>query len=102
MNVTVESGLQAGIAVDEHLHLVAVSSQDDHQPAAVILHSFQQGGNGLLAEVGLVASDERIGLVDEEHSTQRPVDNLVGLHSCLSLVFSHEPASVGFNQMTFL
>ena len=64
-----EPGRDAGVGLDEALHLPRVAGHDHHDLVAVVLHQLEQGRDRLVAEVAeRVGRDQGVGLVDEQHA----------------------------------
>ena len=51
MQIPVETGFQAGIGMDKGFHQPVVAGDNDDQVVPVILHGFEQGVDGFLAEI---------------------------------------------------
>mmetsp|Transcript_2334 Transcript_2334/g.5474 ORF Transcript_2334/g.5474 Transcript_2334/m.5474 type:complete len:244 (-) Transcript_2334:2312-3043(-) len=63
---------QAGVAVEQPLHLLDVAGEDDHQVPTMVLRHLDQRVQRLVTErVPPVALHKRIRLVDEQHAAER-------------------------------
>ena len=96
-----ETGMQAGVGIDEMLHRFRIAGHDDDEPFAVVLHALQQRLDGLRAEVGLVLG-QAVGLVDEEDAVERGIDHGVRPRRGLADVFRDEAGAVALDQMALL
>ena len=66
----------------------------------MVLHALEQGLDGLLAEVvGGVLVGQGVGLVDEEHTTQGLLDDLVSLDGGLAYKSGHQSGPVHLHQL---
>lgn len=75
-----DPGAQAGVHVEEVLHLVGVAGEDHHDVAAVVLHEFEDGVDGLGSVApapGLLV--EAVCLVDEQDAAERALEDGAGL-----------------------
>ncbi len=80
---TGEAGMQAGVAGNETLHLLRVTGHDDNQPVAIVLHSLEQGFDGLGAEI-LAVLGQAVSLVNEQDAIQCRVNHRVGARRSLA------------------
>mmetsp|Transcript_29238 Transcript_29238/g.83586 ORF Transcript_29238/g.83586 Transcript_29238/m.83586 type:complete len:650 (-) Transcript_29238:1219-3168(-) len=85
-----DAGFEAGVALEELLHLVGVASADDDHRLALVLHLLDQRVDGLLAEAVLVPLHERVRLVQEEHAAERLLNPVLRLVGRLPDVLGHE------------
>ena len=90
VDVVGEPAAQTGVRVDERAHLVRVAGDDDRQVVAVVLHQLDQHRDRLGAELAGPFLGERVGLVDEQDATDRPVDDGLHLERGLADVAGHE------------
>ena len=94
-----EAAAQARVAVDEVAHLVVVAGDDDREVVAVLLHELHERRDGLVAEVDEAALGERVRLVDEQHATERPTDDLLHLERRLADVARDEVDPAGLDEL---
>ena len=100
MQKTVEPGFQPWVGVDKGVHQVFIPRYNDHQIIPVVLHGFQDGVDGLLAEILPAVSAQGVGLIDEQHAAQRLFQDLRGLESCLPYIARHQAAAVHLYQLS--
>ena len=81
-----KAAFQSGVRVDEFVHLLRVTRHDADKLPSVVLESFQESVYGLRAKRVLVARLERISLVDEEHTADSGIHELVCLYGSLSTI----------------
>ena len=89
MNGLCESTLQAGIRIDEVMHLVCITCNNTDKLSTVVLQSFQQRVYCFCAKRVAIIRLQGIGLVNEQYSTHGRVYQLVGLDGGLSTIASH-------------
>ena len=92
-----EPRVQPGIAGQEVLHLPVVAGQDDDEPVAVVLGALEQRLDRLVAEpvaVPFAVVDQAVGLIDEQHPTQRLIDQFVGLDGGGAQVLAHQVSAL--------
>ena len=66
----------------------------------MVLHALEQRRDGLVTEVAPgTTTDEGVGLVDEQHAAEGPVDDFVDLGRGLPDVARDETAAVGLDEM---
>ena len=65
----------------------------------MVLHQLHQRGDGFVTEVAFAPLCERVGLVDQQHSTERAREHLGDLDGRLADVARHEPGPVGLDQL---
>ena len=94
-----EARAQAGVGVEEVLHLLGVARGDHHEVLATILQLHQQFVDRLLPEVAVVALGQRVRLVDEQHAAQRPLNLRPGLGRGLADVSDHQIGALGLHQV---
>mmetsp|Transcript_29236 Transcript_29236/g.83569 ORF Transcript_29236/g.83569 Transcript_29236/m.83569 type:complete len:798 (-) Transcript_29236:583-2976(-) len=90
-----DAGFEAGVALEELLHLVGVASADDDHRLALVLHLLDQRVDGLLAEAVLVPLHERVRLVDEQHASERLLHHRLHLGRRLALEARHQVGAGG-------
>ena len=74
-----ESGVESGVGAQEHRHLLGVAGDYADEVSGPVLKVRQQGVYGLLADLVVIPLLQGIGLVDEQDSTHRAVDDPLGL-----------------------
>ena len=93
----------AWVGLEEVIHAVLVSSKDHHELVPLVLHHLHQDVDALLAVVlGVFCAVQGVGLVDEQHSAHRALENLLGLRRGVSDVLTHKVIAHGMHEMTFL
>ena len=95
-----ETTLQAGIGVDEVVHLVGIASNNTDELTAVVLQSLQQGVNSLSAEDVAIVGTKGVGLINEQDATQSRIYELIGLYSRLTTIAGNKFRAVGLHQLT--
>ena len=94
-----EAALQSRVGIDEFVHVIRITGHDADELATVVLQALQQCVDSLSAKGVLVTGLQRIGFVDEEHTTHGGVDELVGLDSRLPRKASHQFRAVSLYQL---
>ena len=85
VNELVEAGGEAGVGLDELLHEVGVTGNDDDEGISVVLHGFEDGIHGFLTVVSLfVGVCEGVSLIDEEDAAHGFLDDLLSFDGCLT------------------
>src|ERR1700724_3766722 len=95
-----EAAGKTGIAPDEALHLIRVTRDNDDDAVAIVLHEFEQGINGLLAEI-ITRSGKRIRFIDEQDAVERFPAFVERLGSGLADIARDETRAISLDQMTF-
>ena len=68
----------------------------------MVFHPFHQRVDGFTAEVVFAASDQRVGLVHEQHAIERLVHQIIGFFCGVADVLANEAEAVGLDEVTFL
>ena len=82
------------------MHVVSISCHDADELSAVVLQSLQQRVDSLCTKGVVIVRLQGVSLIDEEHTTHRRIDELIGLDGCLSRIACHQFGTVGFNKLT--
>ena len=93
---------KAAVGGEEGLHLPGVTCQNDHQLIPVILHPLHQRVDGFQPEAVLLTAVEAVCLVNEEHTTQRALDDAVGQGGGVAGVAAHKVAAAHLNELPAL
>ena len=95
--VVLEAGLEAGVAVQQALHLVRVAGHDDGQVPLTARHFLDDDLDHLAAEIlaVVVAARQGVGFVDEQDAAAGFLHHLPGFWGGLADVFSNEVYAVG-------
>merc|ERR1719439_563635 len=82
------------------VHAVFVAREHDDQVLSVVLHKSQEDLNGLLAVIAVVRCIvEVVGLVDEEHTAECLLNDLLGLRRCVADILAYEIITSGDHNM---
>ena len=100
MNGLRKAALQSRVRVNEIVHLVGITRNDTDELTTIILQTFKQRVDSLSAEGILIARLQRVSLIDEQYTTHRRVNELVGLDSRLTRITCHEFSAVGLYQLS--
>ena len=96
METMSESAGKSGIDIEKFIHLVLVTSNDNHKLATVVLHTFHEGLYGFLT-IGIIVATERVGLVDEEDTSHCLIAHAVDNLGSLAHIFAHQCGTTGFH-----
>ena len=96
-----EAAAQAGIAVDEAAHFVAIAGDDHDDAVAIVFHELQQRIDRFLAEIVTVAvpRGEAVGLVDEQDAVERLAAFVQCLGGGLPDIPGDQAGAVGLDDM---
>ena len=85
------------------MHEAGIARDDHHEAMAIVLHPLEERLDCLRPEVQpLVTRCKRIGLVDEEHSVERPPDRAVGLDCGHADILTHETGAIDLDEVAAL
>jgi hypothetical protein len=90
------------VGIEEVGHLVGVAGHDDDDPVPAVLDQLDDRVDGLASEVGVGASGQRVGLVDEQHTLVGLVEHGRDPSRGLADVAGHERGSVRLDEMATL
>ena len=100
----VETATHTRIDAEEIIHLRTVSGSDDHELAAIVLHTLHQRFQSLhtliVAFAALAQGCQRVGLVDEEYTTHRLVAKSVHHLRRLALIGAHHLRAVHLDHVS--
>ena len=100
----VKAATHTGIDAKEIVHLGAVSGGDDHELAAIVLHTLHKRLKGLctlvIALAALAQRCQGIGLVDKEDTTHGLITETVHHLWCLALIGTDHLRAVYLDHMT--
>ena len=94
---------QAWVRVNQPLHRARVASEDGNELVAIVLDPLEQYLHRLATErVFASLDDQAVRLIDEEHSAECGVDQLVRLGRGLADVLGDEARAIDFNRVAFV
>ena len=95
-----ETTLQSRVRINEVVHLISITCHDTNELATVILQSLQQGVNRLTAKGVIISRLQRVGLINEQHTTHCRVNQLVGLDSRLTRITGNQFTPICLHQLS--
>ena len=96
-----ESAFEARVRVDQFDHFGGVAGSDHRQVVTVVFHELDDRVDGFEAEVVFATPGKGIGLVDEERSSERRLQDLLRRRRGLPDEAGNEAGAVGLDEVAF-